>query len=161
MAIDDIFSKMLSFARGLRPSVPPEPPRNVPDARIPSAPRPLSAPPQVEPVHTESDLRVDVEGVVTLPIDETSALVRWSLDGPALDAPAAGELVLRLVVFAPDDDAIVREETHERVVEGMGEWRVSALPEGAHIVAALGQRDEAGGFTSLAHAAPLALHKKG
>jgi len=115
------------------------------------------------PVQTESIIE---RGVVAESVDATTALVSWSLDEATLreaagEAASEGvELVARLVVFSPDAQHVVREDLRERRVERKGEWLVATLPEGAHVVGALGLR-WGSVFVSVAHAAPVRLHKKG
>ena len=102
---------------------------------------------------------IQVDQVVLLPVDATSALARWELGDAALDEVRArareGELILRIVAVTPSWDGPDVEIRDVEVAQPVGDWWVCDLPANAVLRAAVGWRGERG-FDPLAVALDVA-----
>jgi hypothetical protein len=118
----------------------------VPDERPPSDREP-----------SFGDQRADE--IVLMPVDSTSAVARWELGTPTLEAARArargGELILRIVAVTPSWDGPKVEIRDIDVALAVGDWWVCDLPPRAVLRAAIGWRSDEG-FDPLAVALDIA-----
>jgi hypothetical protein len=95
----------------------------------------------------------EVDRLVLLPLDATSALARWEIRPSALEearARAAGGVpIVRIVAVTPSWEGPGVEVRDIEIGQPIGDWWVSDLPPGAVLRAAVGWRS-AGGFDPLA-----------
>jgi hypothetical protein len=95
----------------------------------------------------------EVDRLVLLPLDATSALARWEIRPSALDEARAraggGVPIVRIVAVTPSWEGPSVEVRDIEIGQPTGDWWVSDLPPGAVLRAAVGWR-AVGGFDPLA-----------
>jgi hypothetical protein len=103
-----------------------------------------AGPAQTEPLFGGDD----VDQIVLVAVDATSAVARWELGASAIDEARArapgGELTLRIVAVTPSWDGPQIEIRDIEVVAPVADWWVCDLPSGAELRAAIGWRGEHG-----------------
>jgi hypothetical protein len=140
----------------IRDTLPPEPdftPTIAPDDRpattLRAAPRDsIFADVRARPTEIAPPWPEDVDRLVLLPIDATSALARWELRPGALDEARVraegGGPIVRIVAVTPSWDGPTVEVRDIEIAQPTGDWWVCELPPGAVLRAAVGWRSVVG-----------------
>lgn len=148
-----------------QPRLPPEPEEPLVVASSSAdldAPDPVDATPR-EPFGMLDDAplpaRYDVDECVAIPVDPTTLYVYWEARDATLaklrGARDGGRLVLRVLVVVPTWDGPSTSVRDFEVGGETGDYFVRDLPKGCVARAAIGWRDGAGTFESIAHSAAL------
>jgi len=144
----------------VRDTLPPEPdvsptmaPDDFPATTLRAAPPDAAAEATFRLTEIAPPLVDEVDRLVLLPLDATSALARWELRPGALDEARAraegGVPIVRIVAVTPSWDGPGVEVRDIEIGQPTGDWWVSDLPPGAVLRAAVGWRS-VGRFDPLA-----------
>jgi hypothetical protein len=141
-------------------TLPPEPdvsptmaPHDFPATTLRAAPPDAAAEPMFRLTEIAPPWVEEVDRLVLLPLDATSALARWELRPGALEEARAraegGVPIVRIVAVTPSWEGPAVEVRDIEIGQPTGDWWVSELPPGAVLRAAVGWRS-VGGFDPLA-----------